>query len=219
MIPLRVVETDRDDFEEPVVELWRDGEFVGMVFWDVDVAVLQVYPDADGDVYDLDLGDVFRALGLAEAIVTPEEFRVEDEGVGGIEFSVDGDEAVTDDDGWEDEHPATVALVNAFDPLATHRSVDGEGFFSRQVSFDFIARCDELGLAVVEMEGFDLDGAVLKPRPQLVLGVSLPGMTDWSVFQPAANALAQDRLSDWPTRSTLVVAFVVQQPDGSTFVA
>ena len=116
MIPLRVVETDRDDFEEPVVELWRDGEFVGMVFWDVDVAVLQVYPDADGDVYDLDLGDVFRALGLAEAIVTPEEFRVEDEGVGGIEFSVDGDEAVTDDDGWEDEHPATVALVTAFDP-------------------------------------------------------------------------------------------------------
>ncbi len=39
MIPMRLVETDREGFDEPVVELWRDDEFVGMVFWDGDTAV------------------------------------------------------------------------------------------------------------------------------------------------------------------------------------
>jgi hypothetical protein len=217
MIPLRIVESGREGFDEPVVEIWRDDDFVGMVFWDDDVAVAQVYPDRDGDVYDLDLGDLFRVLGLAEAIVTPEEFRAEDAEFGGIEFGVDPSEP--GDDGWQDEHPATIALVTEFDPQAVHRSADGEGFFGRQVAFDFIARCNELDLAVVEMEGFDFDGVVLKPRPQLVLAVSLPGMDNWSVFRPAANALVQDTLSDWPARSSVVVAFVVQQPDGDTFVA
>ena len=217
MLPLRIVETDREGFDEPVVELWRDDDFVGMVFWDGDLAVLQVYQDADGDVYDLDLGDVFRVLGLAEAIVTPEEFRADDSEFGGIEFDVE--QVGGEDDGWEDEHPAAVALVTEFDPMARHRNSDGEGYFPRQVAFDFLARCDELDLAVVEMEAFDFDGLVLKPRPQLVLAVSLPGMNSWQVFRPAANALAQNTLSDWPSRSSLVTAFVVQQPDGETFVA
>lgn len=213
MIPLRIVESERDDFEEPVVEIWRDDDFVGMVFWDEDVAVVQIYPDTGGDVYDLELGDLFRVMELAEAIVTPEEFRTADDDVGGIEF--DGG----DEQGWEDEHPATIALVNEFDPQAAHRSADGEGFFPADVAFDFITRCDELDLAVVEMEGFDFEGRVLKPRPQLVLNVSLPGMDSWEVFRPAANALARSTLDEWPTRATLVVAFVVQQPDGETFVA
>ena len=214
---MRIVESDREGFEEPVVEIWRDDDFVGMVFWDDELTVAQIYPDADGDVFDLDLGELFRVLGLAEAIVTPEEFRTDESEFGGLEFEVEQSEGV--DEGWEDEQPATVALVTEFDPQATLRSADGEGFFSRQVAFDFIARCNDLDLAVVEMEGFDLDGAVLKPRPQLVLAVSLPGMNHWKVFRPAANALVQDTLSDWPTRSSLVVAFVVQQPDGETFVA
>ena len=219
MIPLRVVESDRDDFDEPVVELWRENEFVGMVFWDEEVAVLQVYPDADGDVFDLDLTDVFRVLGIAEAIVTPEEYRTTADDLGAPEFTSGGDADDGPDDGWQKEQPATVALVGEFDPQAKTRSESGEGFFGRQVAFDFIARCNELDLAAVEMEGFDFDGSVLKPRPTLVLAVALPGMNDWSVFRPAANALAQDTLSDWPARSSLVVAFVVQQPDGETFVA
>ena len=218
MIPLRIVESERGGFDEPVVELWRDDEFIGMVFWDDETAVLQVYPDADGDVFDLDLGDVFRVLALAEAIVVPEEFGSEADEFAGIEFAL-GDRGGDADDDWEAEHPATVALVTQFDPLAVSRSESGEGFFARQDAFDFIARCDELDLAVVEMEGFDADGAMVKPRPGLILAVSLPGMDDWSVFRPAANALAQDTLTDWPIRSSIVMAFVVQQPDGETFVA
>lgn len=219
MLPLRIVETDREGFDEPVVEIWRDDEFIGMVFWDDEVAVVQVYPDRDGDVYDLDLTEVFRVLSLAEAIVTPEEYRLDDDEFGGIEFDVESFEGAGEDEGWEDEHPATVTLVTEFDPRARHRSADGEGFFRRQDAFDFLARCDELDLAAVEMEGFEFDGSRLKPLPQLVLAISLPGMNNWSVFRPAANALAQETLSEWPVRSSLVVAFVVQQPDGETFVA
>ncbi len=110
-------------------------------------------------------------------------------------------------------------MVNEFDPRARHRGVDGEGFFSRQEAFDFVSRCDELDLAVVEMEGFDFDGTQLKARPGLVLRVSLPGMNSWRVFRPAANALVQDTLADWPSRPGFVVAFVVRQPDGQMFVA
>ena len=218
MIPLRIVESDREDFAEPVVEVWRADDFVGMVFWDEDaaIAVVQIFPDADGDVYDLDLGDLFRVLGLAEAIVTPEEFRVDLHELGAVELEIDDE---NDEASWQDEHPATIALVTDFDRRVAHRSESGEGFFARQVAFDFIARCDELDLAVIEMEGFDLQGTVPKPRPQLMLAVSVPGMNAWSLFRPTANALVQDTLSDWPSRSSLVVSFVVQQPDGETFVA
>ena len=53
MYPLRIVETDRDGFDQTVVELWREDEFVGMVFWDGSVPVVQIYPAGD-DVHDLE---------------------------------------------------------------------------------------------------------------------------------------------------------------------
>ena len=213
MIPLRIIESERDGFDEPVVELWRDDDFIGMVFWDGDLAVVQVYSDEDGDVFDLGATELLRVVELAEAIVTPEEMMMDNAGM--VVLSEESD----DDDDWSQEHPATLALVGEFDPQATHRNADGEGFFPRDVADVFIRRCDELDLAVVEMEGFDLEGPVLKPRPNLNLTVRVPGVDDWSIFRPAANAMALDTLKEWPARSTLAVAFVVQQPDGEAFVA
>lgn len=213
MIPLRIIESERDGFDEPVVELWRDDEFIGMVFWDGDLAVAQIYADEDGDVFDLGAAELLRVIELAEAIVTPEELMMDTAGM-----VVLGDDSDEDDD-WSQEHPATLALVGEFDPKAAHRNADGEGFFPRAVADEFIRRCDELDLAVVEMEGFDLEGPVLKPRPNLNLTVRVPGVDDWSIFRPAANAMALDTLKEWPGRSTLVIAFVVQQPDGEAFVA
>jgi hypothetical protein len=215
MIPLRIIESERDGFDEPVVELWRDDDFIGMVFWDGDLAVVQIYSDEDGDVFDLGAAELLRAVELAEAIVTPEEFMMDNGGMVALDRSPDVDE----DDDWSQEHPATLALVGEFDPQAAHRNADGEGFFPLDVADEFIRRCDELDLAVVEMEGFDLEGPVLKPRPNLNLTVRVPGVDDWSIFRPAANAMALDTLKDWPTRTTLVIAFVVQQPDGEAFVA
>ena len=213
MIPMRIVESEREGFDEPVVELWRDDEFVGMVFWDGDVAVAQIYPDTDGDVFDLDLGEMVQVLEMAERIVTPEEL-LED-----IGLSAAAEDATTEDEDWSGEHPATLELVNEFDPQAVHRTPDGEGFFPRSVAEDFVRRCDELDLAVAEMEGFDLEGNILKPRPNLTMTIQVPGVADWSTFRVAANAMAADTLAGWPHRSTLVIAFVVQQPDGESFVA
>jgi hypothetical protein len=215
MIPLRFVETDREDFDEPVVELWRADEFVGMVFWDEDSAVVQIYPAADGDVHDLATTDLIRVLDMAEQIVTPEEYRTAPPG---LQIGEQQNSSGNGSD-WSDEHPATLALVGEFDPTAAHRSDDGEGFFPRTVAFDFLARCSELDLAVIEMEGFDLVDGELRARSNLVLTISLPGVSDWSTFRATANAVAAETLTGWPERDTLVVAFVVQQPDGETFVA
>lgn len=212
MLPLRIVETDREGFDEPVVELWRDDEFVGMVFWDGEATVVQVYPAAAGDVHDLELRDLLRVLDMAERIVDP--LAMEDDGLGELRMAVAETEG-----GWEDEHPATVELVEEFDPQAAHRSEDGEGYFPASIAPAFITRCEELGLAVVEMEGFDWDGRSLAARPGLELMIRPETMMSWGEFRVYANARAADTLNDWPTRETLVVAFVVQQPDGETFVA
>ncbi len=212
---MRLVESAREGFSEPVVEVWRDDEFVGQVYWDEEgeVAVVNIYPDEAGDVIDVELGELLGALEMAERIVTPEEFQSD------LLIGEPGGDASGGAEDWSDEHPSTLALVGEFDPQAAHRSEDGEGFFPRPVAQEFIRRCDELDLAVVEMEGFDLEENILKPRPNLNLVVRVPDVSEWAIFRPAANATAFDTLTDWPVRSSLVVAFVVQQPDGETFVA
>jgi len=212
VIPIRLHETDREGFDEPVVELWRDDEFVGMVFHDGERTIVQVYPTEDGDVHDLELEDLLRALDLARAIVDPNAFE---EG----EFSQIGAAVATTDEDWEGEHPATVALLEEFDPLAAYRSEDGEGFFPRAVAGRFISRCEELGLVVVEMEGFDLIDGELHARPDLDLVVEPQPFMEPKEFRTYANAMAADTLEAWPDRATLAVAFVFQQPDGETIVA
>ncbi len=214
MIPLRIVESEREGFDQPVVELWRDDEFIGMVFWDEDVVVVQIYPDDAGDVHDLEARDLMRVLELAERIVAPDEYS--DDEQGDFEIRI----APTDGgDGWGNEDPATLQLVAEFDPQAAHRTADGEGFFPLGVAEAFIERCEEIGLAVVEMEGFDLEGEALVPRPNLNLTVRAPGIDEWSLFRSVANGQARDTLASWRPRPTLVVAFVVQEPGGDTFVA
>lgn len=218
MIPLRIVETDREDFDEPVVEIWMENEFVGMVFWDGTATVVQIYPTADDDVHDLDVRDLFRVLEMAERIVDPLAFD-QVEGlvqVGGARAQTKREE--TEDD-WSDEDPATVELLSEFDPLAALRSEDGEGFFPREVALHFVRRCQDLRLAVVEMEAFDLVGGELKARPGLELVVRPQPVMSATEFQAHANATALDHLDGWPRRDSLVVAFVVQQANGETIVA
>ncbi len=218
MLPLRIVETEREDFDEPVVEIWMENEFVGMVFWDGSATVVQIYPAGDDDVHDLDVRDLFRVLEMAEKIVDPLAF---DEVEGLIQLG--GGRAQTKreepEDDWSDEDPATVELLSEFDPLAAFRSEDGEGFFPRDVAERFVRRCDELRLAVVEMEGFDLVDGELKARPGLELVVRPQPVMSAGEFYLHANATALDHLDGWPRRETLVVAFVVQQQDGETIVA
>jgi len=212
VIPLRIVETEREDFDGPIVELWRDDDFVGMVFWDGEAAVVQIYSDEDGDVHDLEIRELLQTLDTAERMVDP--YAYEEGELAGLRAKV-GSES----DEWADEDPATVELVGEFDSQATHRSEDGEGYFVREVAEAFVNKCEALGLAVVEVEGFDWDGSQLMARPGLVLVVRPEEMMTWPQFRRHANAQVLDVLAGWPQRSSLVLAFVVQQPDGETFVA
>jgi hypothetical protein len=213
MLPLRIVETDRPEFDEPVVELWRDDDFVGMVFWDGEESIVQIYPDRDGGVHDIGLDDLLRTLDLAIRIVTPVD-QLEDEGDFLAGFNSGAPEGT-----WDDEDPATSALTDEFDDRVVLRTEDGEGFFNRDTALEMLARCEELGLAIIEAAAFDLEGAVLIPRPELGVAITAPGGLDWGVRRAAANAQIQASLEGWPARPTLVAAFVIQQSDGETFIA
>ena len=215
MIPFRMVETDREGFDTPVVELWRDDEFVGMVFWDGEVSIVQIYPEDDGDVKDLEIDDLFRALEFANQIVTPEEFKTGE--FDELRTAV-GEGSGEGDDGYEYSNPGVETLLNRFDDQAAYRNDDGEGYFSRAVAMEFLAICNQLDIAVVEMEGFDLNLEQLSARPNLTF-IARSLEDDWAAFRPNANGSAAARLADWPDRDSLVVAFVLQLEDGETIVA
>lgn len=212
MLPIQLAETERDDFDGPIVEFWRGDDFIGMVFWDGNAPIVQFYPDADGDVQDLDINELQRLLDTALKIVDPDAFGEEFDELREAVAAVNESE-------WGDEHPATIELLAEFDDQAVYRTEDGEGFFPKAVAGAFINKCEEIDLAVVEMEGFDLEGDTLIARPKLDLQVSPQSVMSWSEFRTFANASAQDTLRSWPSRETLVVAFVFQQPDMETIVA
>ena len=215
MLPLRIVETDRPEFEEPVVELWRDDDFIGMVFWDGEESIVQIYADQDGDVHDLEIGDLIRVLDMAVRIVTPlDQLEDEDEGEYLQAFNATAPEGE-----WDDEHPATSALTAEFDQRVVFRAEDGEGFFNRDTALELVDRCGQLGLAVVEIDGFDLEGSVLMPRAEFGVFVDAPAGIEWSVRAAAANGQVRAALESWPGRPSLVAAIVIQQPDGESFIA
>jgi hypothetical protein len=210
MIPIRLAETERDDFDGTIVEFWREDDFIGMVFWDEDSPIVQIYPTADGDVHDIDVFELQQLLDTAVRMVDPrdeEDFAELRAAVA----EVTGDEAGL--------HPATADLLGQFDPQAVFRTDDGEGFFPKNVAEAFITKCEELDLAVVEMEGFDLEGSTLVARPKLDLQVTPQSVMSWQEFRTFANITSQDTLRVWPNRDSLVIAFVIQQPDTETIVA
>ena len=210
MIPIRLAETERDDFDGPIVELWREDEFIGMVFWDGESPIVQIYPDSEGDIQDIDVYELQQLLDTAVRMVDP----------GGDEDFAELKAAVADvAAGDADIHPATADLLGEFDAQAVFRTDDGEGFFPKKVAEAFITKCEELDLGVVEMEGFDLEGSTLVPRPKLDLRVTPQSVMSWSEFRTFANITCQDTLRVWPNRDSLVIAFVFQQPDAETIVA
>ena len=211
MLPIQMAETERDDFDGTIVEMWRGDDFICMVFWDGDAPIVQFYPDGDGDVQDLDVREIQQLLDTALQIIDPNAF---DDDFSALREAVS--EMAEDS---SDLHPATATLLGEFDERAVYRTGDGEGFFRRGDAEAFIEKCEELDLGIVEMEGFDLDGAKLIPRPQLNLVVTPQKMMSWSEFRTFANATAANTLRIWPSRSSLVVAFVIQQPDAETIVA
>lgn len=185
-----------------------------MVFWDGEESIVQIYPDRDGDVHDLEMGDLMRVLDMAVRIVTPVDQLGEEE-----EPFLQAFNAAAPEGEWDEESPATSAFTAEFDSQVVFRAEDGEGFYSRDTALEMITRCEQLGLAVIEVDAFDLEGAVLIPRPELSIFVDAPAGMDWGVRAAAANAQVAERLNSWPARPSLVGALVIQQPDGESFVA
>ena len=144
MLPLRIVETDRPEFDEPVVELWRDDEFVGMVFWDGEESIVQIYPDRDGDVYDLETGDLLRVLDMAIRIVAPLDQLNEDEADGSY---LQAFNAGTPEGEWDEESPATSAFTGEFDSQVVFRAEDGEGFYDRDELLQKLQRLETDAMA------------------------------------------------------------------------
>ena len=210
MLPIRLIETEREDFDGPVVELWREDDFVGFVFWDGEATILQVYPDGEGDVHDLDVRELQMLLDTATRIVDPDAFEQEMDELRSAAVAAQE---------WGDEHPATVELLAAFDGRAVHRTEDGEGFFERSVATEFIDRCEELDLAVAEMDGLVLDGTTVTSIDGASLEVPDQPMMTWSEFRSFANRTAHQTLSGWSSPPGFVVAFVFRQPDGQDIVA
>jgi hypothetical protein len=219
VIPLRLVETEREGFEEPVVELWRDDEFVGFVFWD-EGSIVQIFHDRDDDVFDLDLHDLLRVLDLADRMVAPGfgDFAVLQDAIRSGEAAYEASDGEAEDEDWEDEDPAVVALAEEFDEQAAHRNDDSEGYFDTATARRLIDACDRLDLAIVEMDGFDLEGAALIPRPNLTLEVADGGGAEWSDYRRLSNDAARGTLVGWPGRPSLVVAFVIKRHDGERIV-
>ena len=210
MLPIRIIETERDDFDGPIVELWREDEFVGLVFWDGEATILQVYPDGEGDVHDLDVRELQMLLDTAMRIVDPDAFDEEMDELRSV--------AVAEQE-WGDEHPATLELLAQFDARAVHRTEDGEGFFERPVAAEFIDRCEELDLAVTEMDALRNDGASVEAIEGRSLAVPDQPMMTWSEFRTYANRTAHATLVEWPDEPDVVMAFVFRQPDGEDIVA
>ena len=210
MLPIRLIETEREDFDGPIVEFWRDDTFIGMAFWDGEAPIVQIYPDGDGDVHDLDVRELQMLLDTTTRIIDPDAFDEEME-----ELRAASVAAVV----MGGEHPATVQLLAEFDAQAVYRTDDGEGFFPRTVVEPFVNKCEELDLAVTEFEALAFDGQGVTPRPDLVLEVPDQEMMTWSQFRTFANSTVLNALTTWPDTDDLVFAFVFRQPDGEDIVA
>ena len=209
MLPIKLIETEREDFDGPIVEFWQGDTFIGMAFWDGEAPIVQIYPDDEGDVHDLDIRELQMLLDTATRIIDPDAFEAEMDELR---------QAAAAADEWGDEHPATLELLSEFDDRAVFRSDEGEGFFPRDVVGGFVARCEELDLAVTELEGLEFDGTGVAAREDLVLDVVDQPMMTWSQFRSYANATALNTLSAWPEEEALVFAFVIRQPNGESIV-
>lgn len=190
---LRIRETTRADWEGPVVEIWEDDALVAQLWRDDEEVLVEVLSDAEGDPFLLDAPGLIGALDTAVRILGVEEA---------------GDEADPLD-----------RLAEEFDHLAVHRGEEDEGFFPAQIAVPLIRRSEQLGLAVVSVEGFTLVAGEPTPTPGYALRVVEPLEEEpWATFRAGANLQAEAVVERWPRRPGFVVAFEVRDPSGEDYV-
>lgn len=203
MSDLHARERQDPEWGRPVADLIEDDEVVGLAYEDEGELLVEFYPDADGEPRLYDVGDLQRVLDTVVSMLGAEAAE-----------SATGEPAAEP----AGEHPVD-ALATQFDRRASRRGPEDEGFYPLDVAAAIIARCADLGLAVVSMEGF-----TLHPDHLERVGGCAADLADvfrgepWPSFLASCNLHAATLLEHWPRRPSFAVAFEVQDAQGEVFV-
>jgi len=206
MSDLHTRERQDPEWGRPVADLIEDDEVVGLAYEDEGDLLVEFYPDAEGEPRLYDVADLQRVLDTVASMLgtggaEPEPNAVGEPGTGSPE-----------------EHPVD-ALAAQFDRRAARRGPEDEGFYPYDVATGIIARCSDLGLAVVSLEGFTLHPDRTDPVGgcSADLGDAFRG-DPWPTFLAGCNLQAMTLLERWPRRPSFAVAFEVQDAEGEVFV-
>ncbi len=205
MSDLHARERQDPEWGRPVADLIEDDEVVGLAYEDEGDLFVEFYPDTDGESRLYDVADLQRVLDTVVSMLggAPEP---------GAEMA---NEPGT---GRPEEHPVDT-LAAQFDRRAARRGPEDEGFYPYDVATGIIARCNDLGLAVVSMEGFTLHPDRIDPVGgcSADLGKAFRG-EPWPTFLAGCNLQAVTLLERWPRRPSFAIAFEVQDAEGEVFV-
>lgn len=201
MSDLHAREGSSRDWDQPVVELVEDGRVVGIVYIDQDTLFTDLYPDEDGDAWAFEVGDLQTALDTARAMLLPEGTSL---------LAADVDSTGT--------HPID-RIAEEFDVLAIRRGEEDEGFYPLAVAARLVHRADELGVAVVSLEGFRLEGEFMEHTPGLAVDIGEAHAAEaWPTFVAGCNVQAMAVLERWGAERELAVAIELGDEDGDRYV-
>ncbi len=203
MSDLRAREGSSAEWDGPVVELVEESRVVGVVYLDGAALFTEFSPDADGDPWAFEVADLQTALDSAAAMLLPEGTSLL------VEDTIDDSDA---------DHSVD-RLATEFDDQAVHRGDEDEGFYPLGVAVGIVRQCEALGLAVVSLEGFRLDG----DQPNPIAGMKVdPGKAHdgepWPIFLAGCNVQATAVLERWAREPKLVLALEVADADGDRYV-
>jgi len=203
MSDLHAREATSGDWDGPVVELVEEDRVVGIVYLDGATLFTEFRLDDEGDAWAFEIADLQTALDTAGAMLLPE----------GTSLLVEGP---TDKD--DAEHPVD-RLAGEFDDLAVHRGEEDEGFYPVSVAARIVGRCEALGLAVVSVEGFRLEGESVSAVPGMSVDTGDAHSGEpWPVFLAGCNVQAMAVLERWARQPGLVLALEVGDSDGDRYV-
>jgi hypothetical protein len=203
MSDLHVRERQDPEWGRPVADLIEDDEVVGLAYEDGGELFVEFYPDAEGEPRLYDVGDLQRVLDTVASML----------GAEGTEPAPPEPPAAS-----VGEHPVD-ALAAQFDRRAARRGPEDEGFYPYDAAIAIVARCRDLGLAVVSMDGFTLHPDRTDPLGgcSADLGDAFRG-EPWPAFLANCNLQAATLLERWPRRPSFAVAFEIQDGEGEVFV-
>ncbi len=199
MSDLRAREAEpQPDWDGPIAELVEEDRVVGIVYTEDGSVMAEFYPDEDAEPWVFEVADLQRVLDTAAAMLGAGEDSASTP-------SVTGD--------------AVDKLAGEFDAAAVLRGEEDEGFYPPLVAAAITERCETLGLAIANLEGFTNDGSGVLPVPGHRVDVADAHKGEaWLTFQASCNVQARALLERWAHRPGLIVAVEVIDQTGERFV-